>query len=423
MRRLLVDATLVGAITVTLFALADGAASLLIILHKGVYAGTAAARSPDAYFTSANHAWPPEYFTELSAVSLRWHPYCYWLGGPLAGEYVNIEKNGLRRTWHGGVTGNGRPVRHIFMFGGSALWGIGAPDDDTISSALTKILTKQRISAEIVNFGQVGYVSTQELILLFEQLRNGNTPDLVVFYDGFNDTASAFQNGVAGITENEVNREQEFNSFNSEVPGKRRVLYREAFVTFIRHLAIVKLAEAIFRRTCRNCKPLIQPQTPDWTPFAPHPVSTAKNQPQAVIDMYLANVRLIAKAGQQLGFRSLFYWQPVLYLRTHLSPYEAQQSSDDESVPGLKKFFVATYALARATANNIAVDRDQHIRYLGDSLPENMPCFLDSAHISGACNEAVARRMSSDIIQVLAQRRGPMNSPLAAHVAVPQSPP
>ena len=39
----------------------------------------------------------------------------------------------------------------------------------------------------------------------------GSGPDLVVFYDGVNDTFSGYQSQVAGHTQNEFNRRREFN--------------------------------------------------------------------------------------------------------------------------------------------------------------------------------------------------------------------
>jgi hypothetical protein len=85
--------------------------------------------------------------------------------------------------------------------------GYGASDDYTIPSALVRDLTQRGISdVQVTNFGQPGYVRTQELILLFAQLRRRNIPELVIFYDGCNDAFSAFQSGQAGVTENEGNR-------------------------------------------------------------------------------------------------------------------------------------------------------------------------------------------------------------------------
>ena len=65
-----------------------------------------------------------------------------------------------------------------------------------------KFLSEHGVKVEITNFGQSGRVSTQEVIDLFLQLQKSNTPNIVIFYDGINDTFSAFQNGISGVPQN-----------------------------------------------------------------------------------------------------------------------------------------------------------------------------------------------------------------------------
>ena len=50
---------------------------------------------------------------------------------------------------------------------------------------------------EIRNLAEIGYVSTQEMIALVRELQSGYRPDLVLFYDGVNDTTSALLEGEA----------------------------------------------------------------------------------------------------------------------------------------------------------------------------------------------------------------------------------
>ena len=151
-----------------------------------------------------------DFFSEAARLRLRWIPYSYWISKPFTGKSINVDSDGLRHTWHNGLTGlysPGKRIFRIFMFGGSTMFGWAESDDYTIPSAVVKALTQRGIGGvKVINFGQLGYVNTQELILLLEQLRQRNIPDLVIFYDGYNDTFSAFQNGKAGITENEVTR-------------------------------------------------------------------------------------------------------------------------------------------------------------------------------------------------------------------------
>jgi hypothetical protein len=39
-----------------------------------------------------------------------------------------------------------------------------------------------------MNFGESGFVSTQSVIQLMQELQSGNIPHLVIYYDGVNDT-------------------------------------------------------------------------------------------------------------------------------------------------------------------------------------------------------------------------------------------
>ena len=77
------------------------------------------------------------------------------------------------------------------MLGGSSLWGFGARDDQTIPSLLARKLLERGISVEVKSLSELGYVSTQEVIGLFRELQEGYRPDVVIFYDGVNDTTSA----------------------------------------------------------------------------------------------------------------------------------------------------------------------------------------------------------------------------------------
>jgi lysophospholipase L1-like esterase len=96
------------------------------------------------------------------------------------------------------------PGKKVWMFGGSAVWGTGVDWSETVPSYLAKY------GYDVTNYGETGYVSTQQLILLIQELKT-NIPDIVIFYDGFNDTYSAYQQGVAGLPMNEFNRSVEFN--------------------------------------------------------------------------------------------------------------------------------------------------------------------------------------------------------------------
>ena len=148
-----------------------------------------------------NAPWAPAYFADLSGFSVRWQPFVYWLGAPYQSRYLNIDENGVRQTFGAGPWQRSQhDAIRIFTFGGSTMWGEGSRDDYTIASWLQRFIYQTPYRVGITNLGQDAYVSTQEVLLLLEQLQKGNIPDIAVFYDGFNDSGSAMSSGTAGVT-------------------------------------------------------------------------------------------------------------------------------------------------------------------------------------------------------------------------------
>jgi lysophospholipase L1-like esterase len=127
------------------------------------------------------------------------------------------------------------------MFGGSTMWGAGSRDSFTVPSLLARALQGRELRVEITNFGETGYVSTQGVITLLLQLRKGNVPDAVIFYEGVNDTYSAYQNGIAGIPQNEFNRVKEFNLSHPEKLQDVKEIFIKGVLNNLSTVRFVKL--------------------------------------------------------------------------------------------------------------------------------------------------------------------------------------
>ncbi len=354
--------------------------------------------------------WSVELYREESRLSDTWYPYVYWKSRPFEGRYLHVGANGLRFTSNNRMlAGNNlaKPFR-IFMFGGSTMFGLGAPDDDTIPSLLERALQHDGISnVQITNFGQIGYVSTQEVIELSEQLRLGNIPNLVIFYDGINDAAASYQNGVAGVPQNEFNRVREFNLLNQADPAKRTALYAAAGIAFVDHTALGELARVV---ATRYTQPLFN-RIRNLLPYNRTKAGMAVRRnwdvgkdsaalPKTTVDSYLENIRLVEAEGKQLGFASLFYWQPVLYSKPHQSELEkAVVQAARNSAPGMERFMQATYYYARGASERITSPRVHDISNIFAGVRDT--CFVDLFHITGNCNEIVAARMGKDVIPLV----------------------
>src|SRR5215831_4053432 len=111
------------------------------------------------------------------------------------GKYINNDA-GPRGVWRRTLNPSNcdpRDALSVWIFGGSTMYGYGVPDWATIPSYLSRELNAGAQNCVVVsNFGVEGYVIDQELILLEEQLKAGAHPDIVVFYDGINDSSLAW---------------------------------------------------------------------------------------------------------------------------------------------------------------------------------------------------------------------------------------
>ena len=140
------------------------------------------------------------------SAKMRWHSYVYYRRKPYNGTHINVDAEGVRYTaFPPADAGRITDLPIVWCFGGSAMWGTGASDTQTIPSHIANN------GYRVINLAETGYVFTQELITLMLTLRKYPPPDIAIFYSGVNDVFSAYQNGIGGLPANEYNRIREFN--------------------------------------------------------------------------------------------------------------------------------------------------------------------------------------------------------------------
>ncbi len=141
-----------------------------------------------------NEPWGNAYWKEFHDTSLHYEPFIQWNGNAYSGKWINVDHAGMRKTWT--PPGSIPPApKLIFVMGGSAIWGIGARDDYTIPSDLSKLLNATNKQYLISNYGIPGYTFLQEIVKLMLLLKDGQRPDYIFFYDGSNEVYSAYQTG------------------------------------------------------------------------------------------------------------------------------------------------------------------------------------------------------------------------------------
>lgn len=91
------------------------------------------------------------------------------------------------------------PVIDVWFFGGSTMYGVGQRDHQTIPSVVARLAELDGIAIRPMNFGVSADVNWQATERLTHAVGGGlPNPDLVIFYDGTNDTGLGVQRVKAG---------------------------------------------------------------------------------------------------------------------------------------------------------------------------------------------------------------------------------
>jgi hypothetical protein len=298
------------------------------------------------------------YWVATDSIGLKWTPYVYTRELPVSGTDITIGADGLRKT--ASFVSAGTPgVQRIYFFGGSTVWGTGARDDFTIPSDVARILNAQNTPAEVMNFGDPGYVSTQDMILFQIQLARGNVPNVAVFYGGSNDIFSAWQQGVAGFPQNEFNRSKDFTLGRTIANGD-----------------IFEVAGAVYAKGPPVNAPLI----------------ASPGDALGIVDRFLANVRLIRAMAAAYNVNVIFIWQPMLFFKQPLSDWENKAyQTTQQQFPGLDTL---TRQVDTALRQRVHDGQGQGVIVLSDLFQgDTRNIFFDNVHITEEGNLTVSEKI------------------------------
>ncbi len=138
------------------------------------------------------------------------------------GLYINIVDG--RRVTTGST---GLREKRILVFGGSTILCGELPDSMTVTSNLQKILTSNDLEFDVLNYGISG-LRIENQFRILETVRDLNSNDVVVFYDGINDLNRIFEQGL----EQRANQTplRQVNKIAREFE-ERSVLFRDILIT------------------------------------------------------------------------------------------------------------------------------------------------------------------------------------------------
>ena len=145
--------------------------------------------------------WVQKHFKELKKLNTEYNDFIVWRRKDFKGATINIT-DGLRHTY---VSENLTFDNEYWVFGGSAIFGMGSNDYGTLPSVIAK-----KTNRKVINFGESGYIARQSLALLNDRYirENSKIKKIVLFYDGVNDVGSRClkeNDGYSTIRENQIN--------------------------------------------------------------------------------------------------------------------------------------------------------------------------------------------------------------------------
>ena len=358
--------------------------SILSFLYLSTYKEQLLNYMPKAD-TYSGADWIEGYTEELAdAYNPQWKPHVCWRNTPYQGKYLNINNHGIRKTWTTDKKNTNGDRLKIFMFGGSTMWGYGSRDEFTIPSILAKKLFENGIDAEITNFGENGYTSTQEMTYLINELKTGNEPNLVIFYDGFNDTTTAVLNQYAGGIHTSM-CQQAMDTDNK----KEENIIKRRWTFSIEKMYINRLMKNISNYLMSNKNSeLVKDKFVEY-----------KNRKVAddVVRTYVANMKIVQSLAKNHLFNVIFYWQPNLFDKNDLSKFEKSIRKNHLEFGKYENFFMLVNSILRSS--NWAKENANVFHDISSIFYKNKePLFIDTVHLGEKGDEYIAERMATDVL-------------------------
>jgi len=129
-----------------------------------------------------NIDWVATHYKEFMKLPTEYRSYIGWRRPPFRGKTINIDQEGIRFTpQHGAVDTSSTLV--VFL-GGSAMWGSGSDDINTIPAKFSMLANGEYCS---LNLAESGYNAFQGYIRLKIETMEGLRPGIIICYDGANE--------------------------------------------------------------------------------------------------------------------------------------------------------------------------------------------------------------------------------------------
>lgn len=323
--------------------------------------------------------WGRPYWKEIAAYRETWYPYVFYRVTDCQGRFLNV-KDGVRQTYHATAFPD-VPRLRVFVFGGSAAWGHGSRDLETIPSWLSRTAERHGRPWDVRNYAESGWVNWQNVVYLLERLADGDRPDAVIFYSGVNELLHARQ-----------------------WPDLRRPVYDANFYSSALHERAMEITRPLqrlwdyYRSTSFTIRTLFSRETPTHT-------SSSPELARRIAHEYLTDKAVVESLGRLYGFQTFFVWQVTVADKAPLTAQERRYAGwlplPADGTPTLAWWSMSEdvrafrHAAGEALSGSNVIDLSSAF----SAAPET--AFIDWMHLSEAGNARLARalydRLPSDL--------------------------
>ena len=289
----------------------------------------------------------------------------------------------------------------IAVIGGSTVMGQGAryPWQNLVASLKSTLTARglmpvatQATDLEIINAGVMGYSSGQELLFLLTELLQYE-PDLVVVYDGWNDSENDLISGsegtVAGL------RSPIHDRYQQDLQAR---YYFKGSVRTLLHGTVAGLRSVLEQTGSFRLFAVAVRRAAHWISSRDPHAETIDYDPDRAV-RYRRNLETMMLLARQHGFELALFLQPLMGVDDKpLSIEERQWEAELRPKLPLRRAF---YETARArfqdfagSADDVCVgDLSQSFRGVRETL------YDDTGHLRPAGNRIVADRIAAALLR------------------------
>jgi len=323
---------------------------------------------------------------ELRINSGTYRPYVLWRASPQSTDNLTILDSGLRDVPGASVDPS---ALQVFVFGGSTIVGWNTTDDATICAHIQRavsLLADKQVC--VTNFGQQGYVNTQQLIELQLQLRSGNIPDLVVFYDGTNEIWSAVESDTAGMHFGLQRIADLYENRNFT----RNTSTQYEMLQFAGELNAVSLLRRILgQETETSALPFFEAEPSRCVLYGEDFMAPA-DFAREIMGIYESDLRILRALSNEFDFEYRVFWQPVILTGNKpLTNYES--AIYDDQILFILHLYQECALLAEELENRY--DEFNCITDVFDGVEETV--FQDICHLNALGDSLIAERILQDL--------------------------